>query len=295
MHLFLHRRRAGCLAVVAGVWGLAVAVGQTQDVARQISDTGFRDKRPAAPADQKRKDAPPVVYQATQLPARVGTATHVIGFTVWRLRQASRDVVGPRLLVQDDGRAAPVEFVQERLSPGAPLNVGDRIRLGIEVAREGFLYVVNRERYADVTYGAPQLIFPAGNLRGADNRVRPGMLVEIPGQTDRVPALVVQRTDQRYVGEELLVIVTAQPLPDLTIAARETPLTQEQVAAWENKWGSETTRLDAAGTSTGWTTAEQAAGLGQRLLTQDDPMPASLFSAAAKAEGVLIRIPLTVR
>lgn len=293
MHFVPYRRRAGCLAVVVGLWGLAVAVGQTQDAARQITDTGFRDKRPAAPADQPRKDAP--VYKATQTPARAQTPTHIIGFTVWRLRQASRDVVGPRLLVQEDGRPAPVEYGQERLSPGAPLNVGDRIRLGLEVARDGFLYVVDRERYSDGTYGAPQLIFPAGNIRGADNRVRPGMLVEIPGQGDRIPSLRVQRTDQRYVGEELLVIVTAQPLPDLTIADRETPLSPERVAAWEKQWGSETTRLDAADASTSWTTAEQAAGLRQRLLTQDDPMPASIFSVAAKAEGALIRIPLTVR
>ena len=286
-----HARR-----VVVCMWLAALTPVTAQDGTRQIWDSGFLQKRPApstATTPSPSGQASVVYEPAGRVPAR-NTAPRTIGFTVWRLQQARPQDTAPRLLVQETELKPPVEYVQQRLAPGAPLRVGDRIRLGIEVAHDGYLYVVDRERYADGGRGTPHLIFPARNLRGGDNRVQPGRLIEIPGQSDRVPALRVQQKDARYVGEELLVIVTSRPIPDIAILDRETPVSAARVAEWERLWGGETVRLDWSGAAPAWTAAEQAAGVRERLLTQDDPMPASLFQAELKGEGALIRIPLTV-
>jgi hypothetical protein len=226
---------------------------------------------------------------------KTAAGTRVIGFTVWRLAPAAAGGTAPRLLVQDSPDIPAAEYVPQRMPAGARLRVGDRVRLGIEVAFDGYLYVINRERFADGSHGAPQLIFPARNLRGADNRIQPGRLVEIPGQTDLVPALRVQRVDPRSVGEELLVLVTSAPISDLNIGSGETPLSEARVLEWERRWTKEVARLDLSTTDvTNWTAAEQQAGLAARLLTQDDPLPSSLYHVNTDAEGVLVHIPLAV-
>lgn len=282
--------------VIVLAWFAVLSPVAAQDGTRQIWDSGFRQKRPSPSrtSDAPAPGTPGIVYEAAGPIAAPTPSSRVVGFTVWRLQPARPGDTAPRLLVQEGELQPARPYVPERLPAGAPLRVGDRIRLGIEVAHAGYLYVVDRERYVDGTYGAPHLIFPARNLRGGDNRIEPGRLIEIPGQTDRVPALRIERSDPRYVGEELLLIVTSQPIPDLTIEARETPLSAARVTEWERLWGSETVRLDWAGAAPVWTAAEQAAGLRQRLLTQEDPMPASLFKVELKGDGALVRIPLAV-
>ena len=48
------------------------------------------------------------------------------------------------------------------------------MRVAIELPQEGFLYVVDRERYRDGTSGDPYLIFPVQNLNHGDNKGEPG-------------------------------------------------------------------------------------------------------------------------
>src|SRR5690349_23992390 len=49
----------------------------------------------------------------------------------------------------------------------------------------GYLYVFDREVYADKSLGEPYLIFPTTALRGGDNLVKAGRVVEIPSHDDR--------------------------------------------------------------------------------------------------------------
>ena len=271
-----------------------------QDSERQIWDSGFRQKRPTpnAKASTSTPTRPPD-YRVAAGPAPVTTAdTRLVGFTVWRLRRAANGDTAPRLLVQESGRSAE-EVVPERIGPGESLAVGDRIRLGFEVAQRGYLYVINRERYADGSRGVPYLLFPARNLQAGDNHVEPGRLIEIPAQGDDVPALRVRRSESRHVGEELTVLVTDAPIEGIVLGNPETRLAEEVVQRWERQWGTggAVPRLDliaAPGTSV-WTASEKSSGLAQRLLTQDDPLPAALYQGQLKGSGTLLRILLSVR
>ena len=288
------RPAAPLLAALVSACLAGVALG-AQDGTRQIWDSGFKQQRPTKPAPAPPSDSS---RPGRAAPPQTARATRIIGFTLWRLRAPRTAENAPRLLVQDTGVALPTEFVADRLQSNAALRVGDRVRLGIEVSSQGFLYVINRERYTDGTRGRPRLMFPTRNLRGGDNRIEPGRLIEIPGQSDRIPALVVQRNDARYLGEELLIVVTPRPIDDLTIGEKETPLDAARVAQWERDWSRPAQQVNVAAevtTADRWTTAEQAAGRSERLLTQDDPLPASLFEMALGRDGgVLVHVPLAV-
>jgi hypothetical protein len=200
------------------------------------------------------------------------------------------------LLVRERRNPPKAPHVPERLGPADVVAFGDRVRLGIEVSQEGYLYVIDRERYADGSLGDPYLLFPAKDLRGGDNRVGPGQLVDIPAQTDEIPALVLTRSGPQHIGEELLVLVTLRPLPDIAPVAAPRRLEPALVADWERQWSGNTSRLDlvAADRQT-WTLAEQKAGAAERPLTQADPMPQALYRADLRNDGLLVRIPLSAR
>ena len=53
-----------------------------------------------------------------------------------------------------------------------------------------YLYVIDREQYADGTQGEPYLIFPTTRTRGGDNSVKAGRVMEIPSQDDNPPYLL---------------------------------------------------------------------------------------------------------
>src|SRR5688500_3989831 len=102
----------------------------------------------------------------------------VVGVTIWRLRPATRSDSGERLIVHDD--SAMQEWLPERISPNTRLAPGDRLRISVEAARTGYLYVIDREQYADGTLGDPYLIFPTTRTLNGDNKVAIGKLAEIP-------------------------------------------------------------------------------------------------------------------
>lgn len=275
---------------------LTATAVEAQDQTRQIWDAGFRQKRPspATAVKTSRKEAT-VDYRPDSTPALKPDPDGLsIGFTLWRLRPAS-SADQPRLLLQDVGPGKSSEYTPVRVRTSDELAEGDRVRLGFEVPTEGYLYVIDREVLADGIRGTPYLIFPASNLRGGNNRVEPGRLIEIPSQSDRVPALVITRRQATYEGEELIVIVASAPIAGLSLQDREQALPPNLVAEWEERWGGTTRRLELSGAVTAWTDEEKQAGLGKRLLTQADPMPQVLYQGVSKNGALLVRIPLVVR
>ncbi len=271
-----------------------------QDLSRQIWDTGFLQKRPTTQsAGAVAKSKPAIAYQ-TSAPTeqQKQSSQAAIGVTLWRLRRPSAHDTGARLLLQEQPSGSkPVEFVPERISLSEPLHEGDRVRLSIESPQSGFLYVIDRERYSDGSAGDPVLIYPSKNFHSGTNDVEPGCVIEIPPQDSKIPALSVTTTGERHVGEELLIVVTKELIPDLQVEEKETKLARKVVANWERTWGVTSMRLDMSSNEHGaWTQSEKAAGENRRLLTQDDPMPATIFSVAPSGDKpLLVRIPLEIK
>ncbi|HZS47273.1 MAG TPA: DUF4384 domain-containing protein [Blastocatellia bacterium] len=214
-----------------------------------------------------------------------------LGVTVWRLRPATAADSGARIIVHKESGDA--ELIPQRLSIDTPLHVRDRIRLTFESPQEGFLYVIDREQYADGTFGEPVLIFPTTRLHNGDNQVAAGKLIEIPAQEDQPNYFTVEQSQGReesQTGEVLTVIVAAKPLTEITIGREALKINAEQLAHWEKQWGGKTEVFDlVGGEGRSWTRVEQEAGAGtSRQLTQTDPEPQTVYRVAVKSGSPLL-------
>jgi hypothetical protein len=189
-----------------------------------------------------------------------------------------------------------VEWTPERISADTPMRQNDRIRLSFEAPQNGYLYIIDREQYADGSFGQPELIFPTTRARGGDNRVAAGHIIELPGQDDRPNFFTMKPRRSDVRSESLTVIVTAQPLEGITIGEKPLVLTAEQLAQWEQTWGARVERFEMAdGTGKTWTQAEKEAGASAtRQLTQEDPPPQTIYRVEVKKPGspVLVNVGL---
>src|SRR5581483_11681349 len=141
----------------------------------------------------------------------------VLGVTIWRLRPPRVNDTGARLLKHSPSVVA--EWTPVRVGSDAPLSENSLVRLSIEAARTGYLYVIDREEYADGTLGQPYLIFPTTKIRNGNNQVSAGRVIEIPDREDDPIYFKLERSRPDQVGERLTVLVTPQPLGDLAIGS----------------------------------------------------------------------------
>jgi hypothetical protein len=136
-----------------------------------------------------------------------------IGVTLWKLRPSRSSDTGYKLpvLVNDIRQM----WTAERVNPDKPFRAGDRVRLAVESSDAGYLYVIDSETYSDGSYGEPFLIFPAST--NEDNSVQPGLLVDIPDQTEDLPYFLINPKQANYTGELLTVIISPKPLTNIKI------------------------------------------------------------------------------
>jgi hypothetical protein len=277
------------------------------EASRQIVLDRFNKARPASDATAgmgggstaKAATMKPPLYRrtgATRL-ARRGSrppVTEEIGVTVWRLRPARDNDEGGRVTVLDGLK--PSEYTPERIEAETPLNVGDRVRITVESPRPGFLYIIDREQYADGSLGEPVLIFPTRQTRDGDNRVLPGRLIDIPAQEDKYSYFTAQPAGTRrdQVAELLTVILVTQPLP-LEIGNQPLKLAPKQMTDWERLYGGAAETLElVGGAGRTWTNEEKQAGMANgRQLTQGSPPPQTVYRVARRSGGsLLVTVPL---
>lgn len=264
-----------------------------QDKAREIFAEDFTKHRPK-PKQKSTKSQEQRIYtliSGLPYPAEKLSTKGQIGITIWHLRPQKKTDTGARLLLSGDER----EFVAQRATTDRPLQPGARVRLSVESARNGYLYVVDREVYANGSLGPAALIFPRRGMRGGDNKVKPGQLIDIPGQTDNPNYLTASPTRKGQAGELLTVLVVNKPLP-LEIGTGRTWIGTTELAEWERKWGSRVQKFEMrGGAGEQWTNEEKeaAAPTSDKRLTQDEPAPQTLFRFPEGAdEGLLVSVTL---
>jgi hypothetical protein len=184
-----------------------------------------------------------------------------------------------------------------RISADTVLSQGQRVRVSFEAARNGYLYVVDREQYADGTLGKPYLIFPTLRIHGGNNEVTAGRLIEIPALEDTPSYFTMRASRPDHVAEMLTVIVTPSPLDEVRIGREAIELSAEQVDRWEKQWGAKVNRLEANGQEgKTYTIAEKEAGTERvRLLTHDEPLPQTMYHVEAQpGNPLLLSVPLRI-
>jgi Domain of unknown function (DUF4384) len=258
---------------------------------RQLWDTTFVSQRPHGPKPV-RTPRPRASSSVKPGPFKPPESTDwFVGITLWRLRRAGPGEASVSIDIGGVGR-----WVPERMPIGGPVAEGQHVRLSIEVSRPGFLYVIDRERYRDGTLGEPWLIFPTRRVRGGDNRVGPGRVIEIPDLGDTPPVFTLRRSRPDHAGELLTVIVSPEPLPvPLERSAIKLPV--HEVQSWERVWSTPVQKLEmAGGAGRAYSAAEYEAGRSAtRLLTQEEPLPQTLYRLEATArKPTMLKLPLPV-
>ncbi|MGI8638713.1 MAG: DUF4384 domain-containing protein [Pyrinomonadaceae bacterium] len=217
------------------------------------------------------------------------TKTEELGVTFWRLRPLQTD--------EDDAPTFPVRinngtenWTAERVTSTTKFRKGDRVRFTIESSRTGFLYIVNRESYTDGTSGDAELIFPTLRTRGGDNQVTAGSLIEIPASTDSVPYFTIKPRRADYAGEELVAIISPVKIPGIEPGLRAQTVTREKVRKWLEEWGANVDIYDAAdGEGIAYTATEaEASTTKSRALTQEEPLPQTIYRVQARANQPLL-------
>jgi len=216
-----------------------------------------------------------------------------LGITIWRFRPSQAADKTKELVEEEEGRQS--EWTLERVEEGTALSPGQRVRLSIEsLSRDGYLYVIDREGYADNTLGDPVLIFP-NQRSAAANYVQAGRLIYIPSATGRF-RIKPSESSKEHVAEVLTLIVSPTPLfrPD-QLGQTRTPLDRKQVEEWQKRWNAAAWKFELdGGVGQAMTPTEQiAARQNAALLKQNDPAPQTVFQVAIKPnEPLMITVPL---
>ncbi len=251
------------------IWAEAFIKKEKDPPAKKVETHAVPKKKTPAAASKPVKKPEYKITTPEVVTDNVAQET-VVGITIWRFRPAKEEEVG--ILIGNERLSA------ERVEGNTVLSQGDRVRIAIEAARDGYLYVINREQYKDGRTGEPYLIFPTARITSGNNRTTLGRMIVIPAENDKPPyfTLTPGRPDQ--IAEILSVFVTTEPLKDLTIGDQAAQISSAQVAAWEQQWGKAIGRLELeGGEGSTLTQAEQQAGEGSRLLKHTDPAPQSLY------------------
>jgi hypothetical protein len=268
-----------------------VVMAQKSDEAtRKLWDTAF-----ITPSTSRRSSKRRSSYRVAtpNVPVDNVAPDTVVGVTIWRLRPARRSDSGERLIVHDDN--ATKEWLPERISANTRLVQGDKLRITVEAVRAGYLYVIDREQYADGTLGEPYLIFPTTRTGGGDNQVSVGRLLEIPAQDDSPPFFTMRKSRPDHVAEVVSVLVSPTPLEGLQINDKAQKLSEAQVASWEKNWGSSVGRLEMSTTGQAWTREEKDSST--RALTASAPAPQLLFyrPMLKPSEPLFVKLKLQYR
>jgi len=249
---------------------------QDEQATRRLWDTAFINSanKKALP----RKATKRSYHVATpDVPIDRVTGETVVGVTLWRLRRANATDSGERLIEHEAADAT--EWLPERISPNTKLNQGERLRISVEAARNGYLYVIDREQYADGSLSEPYMIFPTTRTVGGNNQVTVGKIIELPSQDDRPPYFTVKRRRADQVAEVVSVLISPSPLEGIEITDKAQKLSELQVSKWEKSWGGRVGLLELeAGAGKAWSKEEKEAGSNvTRVLKPDAPAPQAIY------------------
>ena len=301
------KRTRPCLLVIIfcmiGVGCMHPAAAQAQEGSKGIESKegqkGIESKevvyRPAKAATATHapgtKPRGRVTYRSSKplskRPPAAGTEHVKVGLTIWR--------------VQSDGakgfdQVGEESHTLEQVEANTPLSIGSNVRLGIEtLTHDGYLYVIDREQFADGAYGPARLIFPTLRTRKGNNRVSVNERILIPRRPSYF-RINPSSTGKPQVAEVLSIIISPTQL-QLPAALGDKPLTLsvEQFKDWESKWSAPVSQLEIEGGAGETTGAKDLGQVGEesQQLTEDDPLPQTVYRVTVRrGSPLLVTVPL---
>lgn len=219
-----------------------------------------------------------------------------IGITVWRLRLARPNdpssvvqrIETKRIRHPPPGASGGItSLTPERIDANIPLFEHDLVQLSVEAPPDRFVYVINRELYADgdTIYGSPFLIFPTLRTNQGFNRMEPGILINIPSMSDNPPFFEVERSSQNHMGEELTFVFSPAKIAEFDGKPDQTELSKDQFQR-VLRWAADTGRIElikGVGQSQTSEEAEASRASNTKRLKHNSAMPQMIFRVAKKS------------
>ncbi len=282
--------------LVFGAGATRPLAAQEEEGSKGIKAEEFIRNRPADPTPPRRPARKPT-YKSSQVVSLAGPPPGrvfaQVGVTIWRFRPATTADKTKELVEEED--AQPGQWSLERIAEGTLLAPGQKVRLGIEsLTRDGYLYVIDREQYADGSFGEARLIFPTKRTPEGGNNVKAGRIVYIPA-APRYFRIKPSQTSKGHVAEVLTVLISAKPLVDAALLTPSAMVIEPaQLASWEKQWLATPMKFEMeGGAGQAMSEAEQAAGLNNTELTKSQPVPQTIYRLTIKPEDtLLVTVPL---
>ncbi len=231
-----------------------------------------------------------------------------VGVTFWQLREARKDdnpeaVEQTRIVKRKKGAAveSTAQMTPVRAQSETRFSDGDILRLTVEVPFESYIYLLNREQYADGTMSDPYLVFPARQDTGRSAKGVPGKLIYIPNETDYFEITRLSSEGPEKTAEVFTVLLSTEPLAELPPLADDEDyrrIDPRQLKEWESKWGGRVWKFEKiGGAGAAITSAEKKAGAsGGALLSDSDPEPQTVYHVGRKpGEPLVFTIPVRIR
>jgi hypothetical protein len=216
-----------------------------------------------------------------------------LGVTIWRFSPTQCAI--PDCPMPVEGTRGLIDTAGTRVDDNVAFSTGERVRIGLEsLSHEGFIYVIDREQFADGTFGDPYLIFPTKRIHNGNNYARPGLQIQLPRAEGCF--CVKSRNPQRVlVSDNLIVIVSPQPLlapEDIPVKEIALPIKlATYISRVEKERAYRGTLQGGAGLSQ--TVAEVSAGTRglfdtEPVLTQNDLPPQNFYQSLVSRGSVAV-------
>jgi hypothetical protein len=241
-------------------------------------------KPPVSNKTKYKKSNPKPHQSSNTIKAQAETIEETaVGITIWRLPPSETD-----------------DLKATRIEANTPISAGDQIFLTVEAPRDGYLYVIDREKYADEKLGDPDMIFPITRIRNGDNYIKAGFLVRIPDRAAPTLYFTVTSQTPKHIGEALTIIIKPDRIENLPVRATIYTLPEEDFKKWENEWGTSTDieQFNLVGGADQKITAaeKESSNEGKRKLTYDDPLPQNIYRLVVKkGNPIFITLPLSLK
>ncbi|GEM_PF-1791323 len=257
-------------------------------------------RRTNATAPSKGKNAPPAfvakVNSATEKPLAKGED---VGVTLWLLSESlktdDKEVQEKtRIAVRKNGREIEKEVVltPRRASSGTLFEDGNIMRFSLETPFEGYVYIVNREKYGDHDYSEPYLIFPSKQDVGKSDKGSPDKTLFIPNDSGYFELKKLAENQKPKQAEVFHVIISKTPIQELPPLETDEPrkIDSALFEKWRTQWNTGTTEFEQKfGKGVSIKKAEKEASVAKRgRLKETDPLPQTVYHVGSTSPDALI-------
>ena len=262
---------------------VAAGFGQDDIITRGLKNPALA-QQDRANKMQQRVTAPKTGSARPQATVKETESESVLGMNLWHMRLAdSSSPVKTRGLTHKKlDPTGKREWTPERVTLDEAIPEGELVCLSFESANPGYLYIIDRDVFQDGTKSAPTLRFPTKQIRGGDNLVGPGVLIQIPGPQDDPPAFTVELIRKDQVGILVTLILSRKQLPEISVPPDAIQLNEALVSRYERDYGSGVQMVEDKSMANAVSTLAEKAAASDTAhpLGDKDPLPITLFHRA---------------